>query len=213
MQVSCDLVGRSLLEIARSCANSVFIWILHPHTYLLHADFCSGGTAMTPNESVNSILINQGYNSSDILVQAIKFYTNQCQDPSGNPVDFIQGYVEQIDIANTQVAALDVTLSLVGLDRLELLCGRDFQEMANLTKQMSTNLGILKSSGNDTLELLRCDRIVPIYTSTVFDGTCNYSVQGVTWTFAGMLFYCICAIQWWMQLLKDLALTFALTTQ
>ena len=142
---------------------------------------------MTPNESVDAILENQGYTSSDILFQAIKFYTNQCMDASGNPFVFIEAFSEQIADADTQVASLDASLSLVGLDRLELLCGRDFQEIAGLTQQMSTNLGILKTSTEDTLDLLRCDRLVPIYTSTVFEGTCNYSVQGVTWTFAGML--------------------------
>lgn len=160
-----------------------------------YVDFCSGGTDMTPNESVDAMLINQGYTSDDVLFQAIKYYTNQCMDASGNPFVFIQAFNQQISEANVQVAALDASLSLVGLDRLELVCGRDFQEMAGLTGQMSTNLGILTSSSEDTLELLRCEKLVPIYTSTVFDGTCNYSVNGVTWTFAGMFnfgYLCVC---------------------
>ena len=34
-----------------------------------------------------------------------------------------------------------------------------------------------------------CDAIVilPIYTSTFYDGTCKYSITGVTWTFASFL--------------------------
>ena len=140
---------------------------------------------MTPDESVDAILINQGYTQSDVLYQAIKYYTNQCTVASGNPFYLIQDFAEQIASADTQVASLDASINSVGLDRLEVLCGRDFQEIAGLTEQMSTNLGILKTSSEDTIELLRCDNLVPIYTSTVYDGTCNYSIRGVTWTFAG----------------------------
>ncbi len=162
--------------------------------HCLRADFCSGGTTKTPNESVEAILINQGYSTSDVLYQAIKFYTNQCTDTSGNPFYFIEGYAEQIASADVQVATLDASINTIGLDRLELLCGENIREIAALTGQMSTNLGILKNSSEETIQLLSCDNLVPVYTSTVYDGTCNYSVKGVTWTFAGTLncnlYYC-----------------------
>lgn len=152
-----------------------------------NADFCSGGTTKTPNESVDAILINQGYSTSDVLYQAIKFYTNQCTDASGNPFYFIEGYAEQIASADVQVATLDASINTIGLDRLELLCGENIREIAALTGQMSTNLGILKNSSEETIQLLSCDNLVPVYTSTVYDGTCNYSIKGVTWTFAAFL--------------------------
>ncbi|KAI2493290.1 hypothetical protein MHU86_21249 [Fragilaria crotonensis] len=78
-----------------------------------NADFCSGGTTMTPNESVDAILINQGYSTSDVLYQAIKYYTNQCTDASGNPFYFIEGYAEQIANADIQVATLDASINTI----------------------------------------------------------------------------------------------------
>ena len=36
----------------------------------------------------------------------------------------------------------------------------------------------------DALNILRCDNIVTLYTYPVYDGSCTYSINGVTWAFA-----------------------------
>jgi hypothetical protein len=35
----------------------------------------------------------------------------------------------------------------------------------------------LKTSAHDTIDVLHCDRRMTIYTTTVYDGTCTYSIQ------------------------------------
>jgi hypothetical protein len=105
-------------------------------------------------------------------------------DPSGNPFAFISAYNDQILGADSQVSNLAGSINLVGLDTLGAICGRNFTEIAGLADLMASNLRILKTSAQLTLDLLQCDRLVPIYTATVYDGTCTYSIQGVTWTFA-----------------------------
>ena len=147
-------------------------------------DFCSGGSQYNPDESVFSILKEQGYNSSEIVYRAVAYYVDQCTDPSGNPFAFISAYNDQIVLADSQVASLAGSLDIVGVDTLGTICGRDFTDIASLVDLMATNLRILKTSAQDTMNLLQCDRLVPIYTATVYDGTCTYSIQGVTWTFA-----------------------------
>lgn len=67
------------------------------------------------------------------------------------------------------------------------LCGRDFTEIDGLTSQMVLNLDTLQSNAADTLSLLRCENLVPLYTDTVYNGTCTYSVKGITWTFSAFL--------------------------
>ena len=73
--------------------------------------------------------------------------------------------------------ALFGTLDLVGLDTLGTICGRNFTDIANLAELLATNLGILKTSAHDTIDVLQCDRRMTIYTTTVYDGTCTYSIQ------------------------------------
>lgn len=50
---------------------------------------------------------------------------------------------------------------------------------------MTNNLQTLSDNIVDTLGLLSCERIVPIYVNSVYGATCTYSVNGVTWTWAG----------------------------
>jgi hypothetical protein len=118
------------------------------------------------------------------MQQALNFYVNQCQIPGDNPFSFLEAYQEEIQNADYQVNSLSSTFESVGLDKLTLTCGRDFQEIAGLADQMANNLSLLKQNALDTLELLRCDNIVPIYTSTFFDATCTYSIQGATWAYS-----------------------------
>ena len=150
-------------------------------------DFCSGGNQNNPDETIFAIITAQGYDKDDVLFRAIGYYIQQCINPDDDPFAFIATYGSQIEDADAQVTNLDVSLQQAGLERLEVLCGRNFDEIAGLTDQMALNLMTLQENARDTLELLRCDNLVPIYTSTVYRGTCTYSVQGVTWTFAAFL--------------------------
>jgi len=152
-----------------------------------NADFCSGGTDQSPDQTVFNILAAQGYDPNDMLIRAVTFYINQCMETENDPFGFIATYLGQIDDAEVQVGDLDTTIAQVGASRLTMLCGRDFTEIAGLTSKMVFNLDVLQSNAGDTLDLLRCENLVPLYTSTVYDGTCTYSVRGITWTFSAFL--------------------------
>lgn len=119
------------------------------------------------------------------MYQALNFYSNQCQIPTDNPLSFLELYQGEIQNANVHLSNLIKSLQLAGLTRLSLTCVQDFQEMARLVGQMAGNLSLLKQNALDTLELLRCDNIVPLYTSTFFDAICTSSIQGATWAYSG----------------------------
>jgi hypothetical protein len=148
-------------------------------------DFCTGGTDQTPDETIKAILKAQGFDENDIVSKAILFYISQCQ--TTNPWLFVDEYVNQITSASANVAKLNTTISSVSVEQLNLFCGTDFSAIQLLLITMLTNLSLLKQDADTTLDLLSCDRIVPIYTSTVYNGSCKYSITGLTWSFSSFL--------------------------
>lgn len=74
-----------------------------------------------------------------------------------------------------------------------MLCEKDFVVFDVLMKSIKTNFRVLVDSIIDVLGILRCDRIVPIYNNLVYQGTCTYSVTGVTWIWASLLVISACA--------------------
>lgn len=49
---------------------------------------------------------------------------------------------------------------------------------------MVSMLALLQSSVAKTLDLVSCKRIVPLYTTTIYDGVCTYQPSAVFWVFA-----------------------------
>jgi hypothetical protein len=119
------------------------------------------------------------------MYQALDFYSNQCQIPSDNPLSFLERYQGEIQNSNFQLSNFSKSLLMSGLNRLTLPCVEEFQEISGLVGQMTGNLSLLKQNALDTLDLMGCDNIVPIYTSTFFDATCTSSIQGATWAYSG----------------------------
>jgi hypothetical protein len=70
---------------------------------------------------------------------------------------------------------------------LELYCNRNFDTVDELLGSMLDVLNTLAVAIQRTLDLVRCERIVPIYTSLFYDGTCSYSMNAVIWLFSGLL--------------------------
>lgn len=52
-----------------------------------------------------------------------------------------------------------------------------------------------------TITLTSCDTIVPIYASTIYDGTCDYSISALMWLFSGML--TVAFVGMWMLTLRS----------
>jgi hypothetical protein len=93
----------------------------------------------------------------------------------------------------TQVAAqetvrqLSDTIAYVDVVDLSFRCGRDFEPIASSLDVMMNILSGLEKSARSGLNLLSCERIVPIYTDIVYEGTCDHSVTGLSWMFACLL--------------------------
>ena len=82
------------------------------------------------------------------------------------------------------MASLSTSLASVTVDVLNVICGKDFGPFEGLLNTMSSNLQTLSDNAKDTLGLLSCERIVPIYVNSVYGATCTYSINGVSWTWA-----------------------------
>jgi hypothetical protein len=70
------------------------------------------------------------------------------------------------------------------LEELSLYCNRDFEPLDALVNQMLNIFTILREAGERTLDLASCERIVPIYTTTFYTGSCDYSLKAMMWIFA-----------------------------
>jgi hypothetical protein len=84
------------------------------------------------------------------------------------------------------VQNLSSSMSEISLEQLSLGCGRDFRPLHRSLAQMVGVMDALEQASNRALNLLACERIVPIYTDIVYDGTCRYSISGFTWIFCGL---------------------------
>jgi hypothetical protein len=70
------------------------------------------------------------------------------------------------------------------VEELSLYCNRDFAVLESLLDNLSQLLLVVGDAANQTLGLVSCDRIVPIYTRTVYNATCDYSINAVSWIFS-----------------------------
>lgn len=155
-----------------------------------NADFCSGGSSAedfmnSPDGTVVDMLRRQDFGEDSLVFEALRYYISQCI--SEDPFSFVRKYQGEISMATDQVKELDVALEAVTIPRLNLLCDKEFEPFEALVDTMGENLDVLQDNAAAALSLLGCDRITPIYLDAVHSGTCDYSVTGITWTFACFL--------------------------
>ena len=84
------------------------------------------------------------------------------------------------------VQDLTSAMADVSLEQLSLGCNRDFRPLHRSLTQMIGVMDALNQASNRVFDILRCDRIVPIYKSIVYDGTCKHSIKGLTWIFSAL---------------------------
>jgi hypothetical protein len=89
--------------------------------------------------------------------------------------------------ANNIVEELSKVIAKVNLETLSFQCGRDFEPLSSSLDTMLAILNALDKAAEDGLQLLSCERIIPIYVQAVYTGTCNQSVTGLTWMFSSLL--------------------------
>jgi hypothetical protein len=150
-----------------------------------NADFCSGGTDNTPGGTITEIMALNGFSTEDIVFQVVEYYIQQCV--TTNPLGIILDYEVELEQVNATVTELQRAIQKVTLDRLAAVCGEGIRTTASLVQELATRLARLVAASLGVVNSLACERIVPLYTTTFYSGTCNYSVQGVTWTFASFL--------------------------
>lgn len=79
------------------------------------------------------------------------------------------------------------SISGLNVEDLSFQCGRDFGPLRSSLDTMLHILTSLQQSAQQGLGILSCERIVPIYTDVVYEGTCDTSVTGLAWIFSSLL--------------------------
>jgi hypothetical protein len=87
----------------------------------------------------------------------------------------------------SSVVEFELKAELVGVDRLETLCSKDFTELLDSMSLLKQNLRSLDTSASTALGLLSCPRINSIYANTFHEATCTSSIKGETWVFVCLL--------------------------
>jgi hypothetical protein len=73
------------------------------------------------------------------------------------------------------------------LVQLSLYCNREYNNVDALLTEMNDIINVLLEAIERTVDLIACERIVPIYHRSIYDATCQYSVSAVFWIFSGAL--------------------------
>ena len=92
------------------------------------------------------------------------------------------------------VQNLTNSMDEISLEQLSLGCNRDFRPLHRSLSQMIGVLDALLQASNRAINLLRCERVVPVYTDIVYDATCKYSVSGFAWIFSCLLIVSCCGM-------------------
>ncbi|KAL7530529.1 hypothetical protein ACHAXR_003541 [Thalassiosira sp. AJA248-18] len=158
------------------------------------ADACSGGGNVRggPDDTVLTVFRNLRGDDTGLIYQFVGFYTQQCR-PEYHPFDFLSSYLNDLETAvdstNTAVSAVQDNQAL-----LEDQCGREFDGVLEIVKDMNDNLQLLQKQVDLTMDLVKCKNINQLYVNTVHEAGCTYSVDALAWTFASALVISICGL-------------------
>jgi hypothetical protein len=155
----------------------------------MNGDFClpSGYyEGNPPDGTIRNILSAEGYGNTTAYAIA-DFYVAQCR--KDDPFDFI--YDAQPELQNAETNLLNIGKLVAApnfLSTLSLYCDRDYSSLTEMVDNMDTLVQLLVDAVTRTIDLVRCDRIVPLYTETIYQGVCTYSPAAVFWVFFSCLF-------------------------
>lgn len=159
-----------------------------------NSDFCAptpdaSYVAMSPDTTLLRMLDLQGFTvqSESVIRQVAEYYIAQCQDVT-NPYTFLTDYLPDLNQAQVALDELLTTFAEDGvMMELGLYCNRDFRTLEALMVEMQTILDVLLEAIDRTLDLVGCERMVPIYHRAMYDGACTSAVTASMWFFVSSL--------------------------
>mmetsp|Transcript_3085 Transcript_3085/g.8361 ORF Transcript_3085/g.8361 Transcript_3085/m.8361 type:complete len:720 (+) Transcript_3085:382-2541(+) len=111
----------------------------------------------------------------DIMV----FYTSQCTAP--NPWLFLQGHYTDLARGKSILGEFLQSIEDTTLGQLSQECGHEYGPIVELLIQLQDLITILAQMSKRALNLMRCSKVVPLYTTSLYEATCTMSPIGLTW--------------------------------
>jgi hypothetical protein len=173
-----------------------------------NADFClPNGKGSSPDTTIYNIMRVWGFAETDYAYRIVQYYVSQCTI-GDDPLTDLRAYQPSVvrllsridsavfyssfthialsqDAAYQAISDLDFTLHYPGnIEQLTLYCNRDMVPVQTAVANINSAVKTMSMSLNRTLDLLGCDRIVPIYTKTIYDGVCRNSLKALVWMFS-----------------------------
>lgn len=146
-------------------------------------DFCSGGSSKVPEQTVTEIIVERGFNDADLYYTATRFYVTQCQ--TTNPFSFLDTYSSELIDASTTLQALTDSLTTTKLADLTTACGSSVEGIDSMVSTMQEDIKELESELDSAFALLKCDKVVPLFTSVVYDAACTDAVHSFYYGWVG----------------------------
>uniref|UniRef100_A0A7S2HEF1 Protein tweety homolog n=1 Tax=Helicotheca tamesis TaxID=374047 RepID=A0A7S2HEF1_9STRA len=178
----------------------IFGWLIMTAigvTAVVNADICSGGKGDTkgPEGTIVDILEQRraDFDPNGYLYKGVVYYVQGCQK-NRDPYDFVTQYDDDLELAKERLDRLAAEMDNIGVERLGLLCSKDFGPTRAIISTMQNNVDTLDENAKQALSLLCCERINRIYVNLFQKGSCTYSVTGLTWFFSSLLVVSTCGM-------------------
>jgi hypothetical protein len=150
----------------------------------------------SPDGSIRNLLLSAGWNSTVTpaqvtLYQIANHYVSQCT-AEVYPFQVLRDIFPLVTNGRAQIDQVGSYLNDTALiGQLSLLCGRDYSSFTTLINHVDGLIASLLQELSATLEFVSCNAIVPLYTSTVYDGMCSFLPDAVFWVFSCSLIMAI----------------------
>jgi hypothetical protein len=147
-----------------------------------NSDFCAGGTESTPEATIANILSRYDLTEGEIYYDAIKFYSNQCMVEG--PWGFFEKFYGDLLQAESTLSEMANLITQVSPESISVACGVTYTSTLQLISQLTAHTTILIEASQRSLDLLSCSNVVPLYTSAVYESTCQNNMTAASWLFA-----------------------------
>jgi len=175
-----------LLWLILALVGAAFIGVMATAS----ADFCTGPTDGTPDSTVLTIVENVGYDPSSFIFESTRYYVNQCTIAAEtDPLLFLRGYENTLTETEVGLKAFSDLVESISMSDLALVCNREYEPLQVLIGTMENILEEIRASSGRALGILDCERVVPMYTNTVYDAICKSNINGLS-----IVYWCLILI-------------------